>query len=177
MTQERGNFRGRLFGGFNRKDVINYIEALAEERNKLAQENAQLKEQMEAIAESQQASEISEGGNGNRDIQEKSEYVKVEPSANYGGAAAEIRETVLQMRNSIEAFQRDIRINVINAQSEIADITAKFTEILGAVESVEERLESLDREFIDIGEQSEKGGTEVAKIIRRTGKRNKKSRS
>ena len=175
MTQERGNFRGRLFGGFNRKDVINYIEALAEERNKLAQENAQLKEQMEAIAESQQASEISE--NDNRDIQEKSEYVKVEPSVNCGGAAAEIRETVLQMRNSIEAFQRDIRINVINAQSEIADITAKFTEILGAVESVEERLESLDREFIDIGEQSEKGGTEVAKIIRRTGKRNKKSRS
>ena len=175
MTQERGNFRGRLFGGFNRKDVINYIEALAEERNKLDQENAQLKEQMEAIAESQQASEISE--NDNRDIQEKSEYVKVEPSVNCGGAAAEIRETVLQMRNSIEAFQRDIRINVINAQSEIADITAKFTEILGAVESVEERLESLDREFIDIGEQSEKGGTEVAKIIRRTGKRNKKSRS
>ena len=175
MTQERGNFRGRLFGGFNRKDVINYIEALAEERNKLAQENAQLKEQMEAIAESQQASEISE--NDNRDIQEKSEYVKVEPSVNCGVAAAEIRETVLQMRNSIEAFQRDIRINVINAQSEIADITAKFTEILGAVESVEERLESLDREFIDIGEQSEKGGTEIAKIIRRTGKRNKKSRS
>ena len=34
MAQERGSFRRKLFGGFDRTDVINYIETVAEQRNK-----------------------------------------------------------------------------------------------------------------------------------------------
>ncbi len=46
MEQEKGNFRGRLFGGFNRRDVIDYIEVLAGERGELERENQKLRERI-----------------------------------------------------------------------------------------------------------------------------------
>ena len=46
LEQEKGNFRGRLFGGFNRRDVIDYIEVLAGERGELERENQKLRERI-----------------------------------------------------------------------------------------------------------------------------------
>ena len=48
---EKGNFKGRVFGGFNRHDVIDYIETLAAERNTLARENERLRGKIEALEE------------------------------------------------------------------------------------------------------------------------------
>ena len=51
MEQEKGNFKSRVFGGFNRHDVIDYIETLATERNELSRENERLRGQVEALEE------------------------------------------------------------------------------------------------------------------------------
>ena len=51
---EKQGFKRRAFGGFDRKDVINYIEELAAERNALAAENEKLRSELdrcECIAE------------------------------------------------------------------------------------------------------------------------------
>ena len=51
MSNEKGNFRGQLFGGFNRKDVVNYIEKLAQERNMYKEKYEALSDEMEKLKE------------------------------------------------------------------------------------------------------------------------------
>ena len=56
MANENG-FRGKLFGGFNRKDVADYIEKLAAERNRLKAEADQRRN--EALSRAAQNEELS----------------------------------------------------------------------------------------------------------------------
>lgn len=47
--ENNGNFRGKLFGGFNRHDVISYLEILSRESNALRIENDSQKEKIEQL--------------------------------------------------------------------------------------------------------------------------------
>ena len=49
MSNEKGNFRSSLFGGFNRRDVADYIEKLSAERNRYKAENSSLNETVEKL--------------------------------------------------------------------------------------------------------------------------------
>ena len=48
MSGEKGNFRTRLFGGFNRQDVISYIEELASRRTACEKERDRLRGELDA---------------------------------------------------------------------------------------------------------------------------------
>lgn len=49
MTNEKGNFRSSLFGGFNRRDVADYIEKLSAERNKYKAKSESLEDKIEKM--------------------------------------------------------------------------------------------------------------------------------
>ena len=53
---EMNGFKRRVFGGFDRRDVVKYIEELASERNALLKENEKLRGELDGIEEVQSAS-------------------------------------------------------------------------------------------------------------------------
>ena len=59
---EKGRFRTKLFGGFNRRDVAEYIEFLATEKSRVQEENDRLTEELEAIYAEQSESRGRDDG-------------------------------------------------------------------------------------------------------------------
>ena len=49
MRDRDKGFRGQFLGGFNRRDVLDYIEELSAERNSLAAENEKLRNRVDAL--------------------------------------------------------------------------------------------------------------------------------
>ena len=95
MNAEKGNFRRNLFGGFNREDVIKYIEQLSAERNKYKNDCLRLEGEAEELrarldealrraeAEAKRADEIriaaaKDAAEMVRALEEKYEKVRIE---------------------------------------------------------------------------------------------------
>ena len=74
MANEKGNFRSSLFGGFNRRDVADYIEKLSAERNRYKAENSSLNETVEKLQ-----SDIEDLNAQIKELSDKLEATRREP--------------------------------------------------------------------------------------------------
>lgn len=134
MKGERGNFKGRVFGGFNRHDVIDYIETLAAERNELSRENERLRGQINALEE--------------RLEQEPEEPVEQEDSRReLRDALEEAREVLNGVKSEYDAVCTDIKINATQTDHELKLITAKLTGLQASLADAGKRLEAIGAEL------------------------------
>lgn len=134
MKGERGNFKGRVFGGFNRHDVIDYIETLAAERNELSCENERLRGQINALEE--------------RLEQEPEEPVEQEDSRReLRDALEEAREVLNGVKSEYDAVCTDIKINATQTDHELKLITAKLTGLQASLADAGKRLEAIGAEL------------------------------
>ncbi len=133
MEQEKGNFRGRVFG-FNRRDVIDYIEELATERNSLARENRELQERLFELEESASAP-IPEDNGGENCRAEISE------------ALEDARELLRAVRAEYDALCADVKINASQAEGELKTVSARLSGIQTTLRTAGERLEAISEKL------------------------------
>ena len=128
VEKERGNFKGRVFG-FDRRDVIGYIETLAGERNRLAQENQTLRGKLEALEE--------------RLAQQ--EAAQEEPSAQeqMNEAMNKALETLDTLRADFDGLLGDVRINVSQSKDELRSVCEKLDKLTETLKAAGERLGAL----------------------------------
>ena len=139
---EKGNFKGRVFGGFNRHDVIDYIETLADERNRLARENERLRGQLEALEE-RLAREP-----------EETPAPETEPSQDLEGSRRELREalerarTVLKdVKSEYDAVCADIKIDATQTSHELTRIDTKLTGLMTSLSDAGKRVSDIGAEL------------------------------
>ena len=135
MEQEKGNFRGRVFGGFNRQDVIDYIEELATERNALARENQELQERLWELEDRPPEPAPDETGSVNGEVRaERDELVR---------AIDEARTLLRSVKSEYDALCADVKINATQAEGELRTISSHLSGIRTSLGRTGERLEEI----------------------------------
>ncbi len=138
VEQEKGNFKGRVFGGFNRHDVIDYIEKLAGERNGLLLENQKLRGQVDALEERlEQARE-----------QNPDEEVRTVAAE----ALEDTRRVLEDVKASYDGICGDLNINVSQAAHELDVVGAKLAALQETLKSAGERLDAVSEKLQNTGE-------------------------
>lgn len=138
MKGERGNFKSRVFGGFNRHDVIDYIETLAAERNELSRENERLRGQIDALEEG---------------LDREPQPVPEEPVEQEDSrrelrvALEEVREVLNGVKSEYDAVCTDIKINATQTDHELKLIAAKLTGLQASLAAAGKRLEAIGAEL------------------------------
>jgi len=149
MTGESNYFRKRLFGGFNRKDVVNYIAKMAQERNELAAARDRFEEEARALsgeitALRQKTEEAS------RAMQEDHEH-KASVFETAGNVFKEFEEVFRGLQTDIEAAVA----NVFEELKNTGDMTARLPSVLA---QAGESLNELRKLFgIDINTAADTG--------------------
>ena len=129
VEQEKGNFRGRVFGGFDRQDVIDYIESLATERNALSRENQELRERLWELEERSSAPEEPDSADERR--------------REIAGALEEARALLRSVKGEYDALCADVKINAAQAEGELKTVSARLSGIQAALGAAGERLEEI----------------------------------
>ncbi len=137
MAQETGGFKRRLFGGFDKRNVVEYIEKLAEERNALQNERIALQEENEALRERLSALEEQASA------PEPSAPPEPEPSPEPPASMGEAREILTELKNRYDALCADIRINVSQTSSDVERLGKKITLLTEALEAAGRRITEL----------------------------------
>jgi cell division septum initiation protein DivIVA len=145
MTQETGNFKSKLFGGFDRQDVINYIEVLAGERNSLREENEKLTEKVAELearcaefpdadddAPSDTEGEVSSDDDAVNDTAEK--CAQLIDHAN---------EIILDIKSQYDAICGDIKINVTQAEFDMSQLAIKNKNLSDSLNAADSRFAEL----------------------------------
>ena len=149
VSGEKGNFKGRVFGGFNRHDVIDYIETLATERNELSRENERLRGQVEALEERlEEASQPAPGPEAQPEDDGRQELLK----------ALEQAEQILRdVKREYDNVCADLKINVSQADHEMKQISAKLSGLQSSLDAAGERLEAVSAQLEE--KRDAQGGT------------------
>lgn len=143
VEQEKGNFKGRVFGGFNRHDVIDYIEKLAGERNDLLRENQKLQGRIEALEERLERAEDKRAAEEARSVAAK--------------ALEDAKGILEDVISGYEGVCGDININVSQAAHELGAVNVKLTTLQETLKSAGERLDEVREKF---GDSEEAGDAE-----------------
>ena len=138
MTGDSNYFRKRLFGGFNRTDVVNYVTALAKERNELEAAKDKAEKNARTLAE-EVATLRRDSEEAWRTIREDIEqkYSVFEAAVN---AFVEFEGVFSNLREEIEVAATDVFAELRNT----VDITAKLP---AALTQAYERFEELRASF------------------------------
>ena len=114
---EAQGFKRCAFGGFDRKDVINYIENLASERNALASENEKLKAELEGRNVGQNESGVS--------------------------AADRADEILAELEKQYNLLCADVDVNVAHVKCETNNVEERLQRLSGALKDTGARISSL----------------------------------
>lgn len=107
MSGETCNFKTRLFGGFDRRDVIAYIEKLAAQRNKYQVSSKKLEDQMVELREklTEAENEIAEA---NRRIVE----INI-------AALTDAARTITELQDKYESVRSDMEVTATHIKGEL----------------------------------------------------------
>lgn len=147
MAGERGNFKSRVFGGFDRRDVIGYIEKLAAERNALSRENQALREKLEALEDRVNDTPEEVVSQAESDIEEKRRELDC--------AIEEVRGMLSDINREYSNICGDININVTQAGHELSVMSDKLNKLSELLTSAGGRLEELSGRFKNTDETEE----------------------
>ena len=135
MPQETGNFKSRLFGGFDRHDVIEYIEELAAERNALQRENEELRAQLDEAMEMEPAVSTDLGEDAAKSVEQ---YKKQKSEI-----LAKTKETLCDLWEKYDSVCGDLKVNVTQIQGELTDMGVLLGGLVDSMASVGLRLKEL----------------------------------
>lgn len=144
LEQEKGNFKSRVFGGFNRRDVIGYIEALAKERNDLKRENGALRGKLEALEDRLAEHASAEDADcATPDLPDQETLVRARVEEVLKNAHAALDE----VRDAYRTFAGDVLQSADETDRELSAMSEKLTALRQALQEGEERLTALDTEL------------------------------
>ena len=149
MNQETGNFKSMLFGGFNRRDVIDYIEVLAAERNELQKENEHLLEQLELASETNlnnSTDDAASVGSDNAIQDELKEYRK-----KVDQILSDAKRELAEIKNKYDLVSSDLKINVTQATGDLASMGSQLESLLDMMSAASSKLTQL---LLDIDEMN-----------------------
>lgn len=139
---ETGNFKTKMFGGFNRRDVASYIESLAQERNTLLEENEKLTAELEQLRNAQAAAQSSE-----------------EPEAAPAASAESAKETLdeaaellKELKAAYDAIKSDIDVSTSHAKCELTKLSDTMTSLNNIFSNYGARLDELEAKLKKDGE-------------------------
>lgn len=145
MAQETEGFKRRLFGGFDKRNVVEYIEKLAEERNALQDERITLREENQALRERLSALEEQASAPVPEPSPEPPAPPEREQSAPDPKRASDedAREILTELKTRYDALCADIRINVSQTSSDVERLGKKITLLTEALEAAGRQLSEL----------------------------------
>ena len=149
MGGENGNFRSRLFGGFDRSDVIKYIEKLAEERNSLRMENERLQEQA-AQLEEQLSGKNAEGDSRILQLEAQLEEERTKSCEAWEATLADVENAVRELRQKYEEIRSDMDINLTQTRCEITKAGECVDRMYAAFESAGTRLDEIEKTVLSM---------------------------
>ena len=152
MPQETGNFKSRIFGGFDRRDVIGYIEELAAERNALQRENEELREKLDENREALPPS-AEDHSNYNEYVADSLEQYKQQTRE----ILSEAKESLLDLWEKYDSLCADLKVNVTQAQGDLDNMEVLLGSLLDSMESVGLGLKELSNSICDIDSDGDEG--------------------
>lgn len=153
MKGERGNFKSRVFGGFNRHDVIDYIETLAGERNALAQENERLRGKIDALTERLEEALAPEP---EQDEQTSEPEPEADGLSRARDALAQARGVLSDVKREYDAVCTDIKINATQTDRELNQISLRLRGLRDSLAAAGERLEALGAGLHEEAEENDR---------------------
>jgi len=147
MGGELNGFRGRLFGGFDRKDVIAYIEKSSAKRNALIKENEKLAAEAEEMNEIVSRLQI-ENDELKAKLAEAEEAVKVSEDS-----VKELKETVIaetitaleDLEKKYENISADFADTSTRINNELDTIRGKMSAFPEIKDSIDDRINNLKK--------------------------------
>lgn len=146
MSGEKGNFRSRIFGGFDRQDVATYIERLSAERNELKSRCGELERKLEETTEQLRAAEENADEEARKAAEFKLSVVE--------DAVQQIEQLELKHKE----VSTDMNVTVEHVKGELQRAGDNLTLMKGVFESLSDRFTELKaeaRSAIDAPEDSE----------------------
>jgi len=173
MIEEVNYFRKRFLGGFNREDVVKYINKLAKERKDLREAKEAADEETRAIA-----AEIEPLRKEIEEVREKSELSMIEKNTEIQGLADEIAVLRLELdeakrtgdehreaQEKAEQAVRNLTGTVSTLQSELDEARREAEEGRRRIEEADAKMasyEAIKQTLADIGSKFESLRTTLA---------------
>lgn len=155
MSQERGSFRRRFFGGFDRTDVINYIENISVQRNryqadaqKSASEAEELRSKLDDLTKELQDNNIRQNNTQNelREAQDELETVKDQLEHK----TRELAALTAKYENDVTAAQNALNEAIVKGeQQRVAAVNAASNIISELRAGYENTKAGIDSAFCD----------------------------
>lgn len=161
MEDEKGNFRGKLFGGFDRRDVISYIEdsakaynQLSDERDRLASEKEGLEAAMDELRDDSEAAlnalreqkeaELASLRAENDLLRKELEAEKVKTLARKGKELAEVEEVLNNILEKCARVKADLDINLTHTRRRVE---GDLDSVMALADDMEVRLSRIQDEI------------------------------
>ena len=158
MDKVTGNFRSKLFGGFDRSDVTSYIEKLATERNRYKKETEKHSETIEELNGridllEERISALSEA----LDAAEAEARTAKESEEEYRRSALSQAESAVgKLKEKYEVLREEIVTAAVRLRTEMCDSGEKITGLAAQLETAEEVFSPLNQ-VLNGGAQTEYG--------------------
>lgn len=129
MRNEIGNFKNKLFGGFDRHDVVNYIEEIAAARNQYRQEAETLREQVEELTARVETAESAEerARADAADADHRAEEIRITAVQDAAAALADLEEKYREIRMDMEVTAAHVRCELTRIGESIQGLLQAFT--------------------------------------------------
>lgn len=146
---EKGNFRGRLFGGFDRQDVIDYIESVSIKKNLSEKERDDLREELDRCRSRVYELE-SEKADLRSEIEELRKELEQERDRTATYKAEKLREAdevVDKILAEVGEMKADVTINLTNAQCELKRLDKALSAVSSVFTDAEAKISALKGEI------------------------------
>ena len=142
MGGETGKFRGSFLGGFNRQDVVNYIEQMSAERQSIGEERESFREKTDEFE-----SRIFALEQENEALRAELEEERAKNFALQNKAAEEALLALNELKSKFASVRADVGLDVNHTKRELERMSAGVTGVTGFFEETEKRIASLEDEI------------------------------
>ncbi|MBQ3404520.1 MAG: DUF972 family protein [Oscillospiraceae bacterium] len=142
MAENSGNFRTRILGGFDRLDVIKYIEKLAAERNDCRSELEKLKEEIQALTDDNDALRMR-----NSDLRRELSECRAKAEQQSGQNALD------ETAKELEQLRRDMTELFESIKKAVDSSNAGFRGVYPAIDMADARISNLQNRIAALREE------------------------
>ena len=155
MEPTANTLRGRLFGGFDRRDVVEYIEQLAAQRNALLQENEALKEQLSVMEEQRASAPVLPDEDAPADdlaaaveeflekVQKDMQSAEVSEQEEKKEAERKADQLLAELEEKFQDTKTDVEVTTSHMRCELQKMSDMLSALSLALESTGRRIHEL----------------------------------
>ena len=133
MGNRESGFSRQFFGGFSRKDVVDYISELSAERNRLAEENEKLRDEIDRLQNPEPEDTAPEEAS-NKTHAEKLSPVKA------AAALAEADTLLEELERRYELLRADTAVSASHIRCEMESSAEKLEKLNESLKKTGERI-------------------------------------